>query len=140
MSITQIQSKIDTQAEEFIQRSAAMDALVSDLYAKVKANHLSPESEQAKRYLAKGKLLPRDRISRLIDPGSPFLELSQLAAHQVYDEVVPGAGAITGIGRVNGIECMIVANDSTVKGGTYFPLSVKKHLRALTIAEENRLP
>ena len=77
---------------------------------------------------------------RLIDPGSPFLELSQMAAYQVYEDNVPGAGAITGIGRIHGVECMIVANDSTVKGGTYYPLSCKKHLRALTIAEENRLP
>tara|TARA_R110001592_G_scaffold1001_3_gene5920 strand:+ start:3329 stop:4942 length:1614 start_codon:yes stop_codon:yes gene_type:complete len=140
MGSTQIQSKIDTQSEEFIQRNAAMDALVADLYDKIKANHLKPSDEQAKRHIAKGKLLPRERIARLIDPGSPFLELSQLAAYQVYDEVIPGAGAITGIGRIHGIECMIVANDSTVKGGTYFPLSVKKHLRALTIAEENCLP
>ncbi len=135
-----IQSAIDPHSAEFIQRSQAMELLVSDLYAKIKANQLSPEHPQAQRHLAKGKLLPRDRIARLIDPGSPFLELSQLAAYQVYEEVIPGAGAITGIGRIHGIECMIVANDSTVKGGTYYPLSVKKHLRALTIAEENRLP
>ncbi len=140
MGITQIESKIDTNSETFIQRTAAMDALVADLYDKIKANHLNPTDEQAKRHMDKGKLLPRDRIARLIDPGSPFLELSQLAAYQVYEDVIPGAGAITGIGRIHGIECMIVANDSTVKGGTYFPLSVKKHLRALTIAEENRLP
>ena len=135
-----IQTKIDPNSESFFQRSQAMDALVADLYAKIKANQLSPNDAQAKHHLAKGKLLPRDRIARLIDPGSPFLELSQLAAYQVYEDVIPGAGAITGIGRVHGIECMIVANDSTVKGGTYYPLSVKKHLRALTIAEENRLP
>ncbi|MFV1872162.1 MAG: carboxyl transferase domain-containing protein [Oleiphilus sp.] len=140
MGSTQIHSSVDTQSDTFIERTAAMDALVADLYEKIKGNHLSPDCDAAKRYLAKDKLLPRDRISRLIDPGSPFLELSQLAAYQVYDEVVPGAGAITGIGRIHGVECMIVANDSTVKGGTYFPLSVKKHLRALTIAEENRLP
>lgn len=140
MSSTTIHSKVDPNSETFIQRHKAMEALVKDLYAKIKANQLSPDDAQAKQYLAKGKLLPRDRIARLIDPGSPFLELSQLAAYQVYEDNVPGAGAITGIGRIHGIECMIVANDSTVKGGTYYPLSVKKHLRALTIAEENRLP
>jgi len=138
--MTQIQSKVDTHSQEFIQRSEAMDALVSDLHSKIRANILNGNEEIAKRHQAKGKLLPRERISRLIDPGSPFLELSQLATYQVYEDNVPAAGAITGVGRINGIECMIVANDSTVKGGTYYPLSVKKHLRALTIAEENRLP
>ena len=138
--MTQIQSNINTHSEEFIKRSSAMDALVTDLHAKIKENILTGNEEIAKRHQAKGKLLPRERISRLIDPGSPFLELSQLAAYKVYDDVVPAAGAITGIGQINGIECMIVANDSTVKGGTYYPLSVKKHLRALTIAEENHLP
>ena len=114
MSITQIQSKVDTQSDVFIQRSAAMDALVADLYEKIKANHLNPSDEHAKRHTDKGKLLPRERIARLIDPGSPFLELSQLAAYEVYDDVIPGAGAITGIGVIHGIECMIVANDATV--------------------------
>merc|ERR1711935_1104238 len=90
---------------------------------------------------SRGKLLTRDRIETLIDEGSPFLELSQLAAYDLYgDEVVPAAGIITGIGRVNGVECLIVANDATVKGGTYFPMTVKKHLRAQEIAKENNLP
>ena len=88
----------------------------------------------------RGKLLPRERIDRLLDSGSPFLELSQLAAYGVYGEDVPAAGIIAGIGRVEGVECMIVANDATVKGGSYYPLTVKKHLRAQTIAEQNRLP
>ncbi|KZZ77308.1 methylcrotonoyl-CoA carboxylase, partial [Oleiphilus sp. HI0133] len=92
------------------------------------------------RHRAKGKLLPRERLAHLLDPGTPFLELSALAAHEVYEESVPGAGAICGVGIINGTECMVVVNDSTIKGGTYYPLSVKKHLRALTIAEENRLP
>jgi len=138
--MTQIKSSINTQSKEFISRSAAMDTLVADLHAKLKANILTGKEDSAKRHIAKGKLLPRDRVARLLDPGSPFLELSQMAAYKVYEEDVPAAGAITGIGRIHGIECMIVANDSTVKGGTYYPLSVKKHLRALTIAEENRLP
>ncbi|WP_313646787.1 carboxyl transferase domain-containing protein, partial [Pseudomonas sp.] len=92
------------------------------------------------RHTARGKLLPRERIDRLLDAGSPFLEIGQLAAHEVYGEDVPAAGLIAGIGRVEGVECMIVANDATVKGGSYYPLTVKKHLRAQAIAEQNRLP
>ena len=92
------------------------------------------------RHLARNKLLPRDRVAGLIDPGSPFLELSQLAAYGLYDNEVPAAGIVTGIGRVSGRECVIVANDATVKGGTYFPITVKKHLRAQEIALQNRLP
>src|SRR6202043_925020 len=92
------------------------------------------------RHVSRGKLLPRDRIEALLDPGTPFLELSQLAAHGMYGNAVPSAGIITGIGRVSGRECVIVCNDATVKGGTYFPVTVKKHLRAQEIARENRLP
>src|SRR5947207_9582448 len=92
------------------------------------------------RHVARGKLLPRDRVMRLLDPGSPFLELSPLAANGLYDDAIHGAGIITGIGRVEGRECMIVCNDSTIKGGTYFPMTVKKHLRAQEVARENRLP
>lgn len=89
---------------------------------------------------SRGKLLPRERINKLLDPGSAFLELSSLAGYQLYDEDIPGGGIITGIGRIHGLECMIIANDATVKGGTYYPITVKKHLRAQTIAQENRLP
>jgi 3-methylcrotonyl-CoA carboxylase beta subunit len=92
------------------------------------------------RHVERGKMLVRDRVDRLLDPGSPFLELSPLAAYELYDDVVPAAGIVTGIGRVEGIECMVVANDATVKGGTYYPVTVKKHLRAQQIAAENRLP
>jgi 3-methylcrotonyl-CoA carboxylase beta subunit len=92
------------------------------------------------RHIERGKMLVRDRVDRLLDPGSPFLELSPLAAYELYDDVVPAAGIVTGIGRVEGIECMVVANDATVKGGTYYPVTVKKHLRAQQIAAENRLP
>jgi len=138
--MSQIQSKVDVHSAEFKERKIAMDNLVADLHAKIKANVNSVSKEQVKRHLAKDKLMPRERVARLLDPGAPFLELSQLAAYQVYEDNIPGAGAITGIGRVHGIECMIVANDSTIKGGTYYPLSVKKHLRAQTIAEENNLP
>src|SRR5215831_4286630 len=92
------------------------------------------------RHVERGKVLPRDRVMRLIDPGSPFLELSPLAAYGMYDEAIHAAGLITGIGRVEGSECVIVCNDSTIKGGTYYPVTVKKHLRAQEIARENRLP
>ncbi len=98
-----------------------------------------PEKSR-ERHVGRGKLLPRDRVMNLIDPGSPFLELSPLAANGMYDDAIHGAGLITGIGRVEGHECMVVCNDSTIKGGTYFPVTVKKHLRAQEIARENRLP
>ena len=92
------------------------------------------------KHLSRGKLLPRQRVERLLDPGTPFLELSSLAAHGMYDDQAPAAGIITGIGRVSGRECVIVCNDATVKGGTYYPMTVKKHVRAQEIARENRLP
>jgi len=117
-----------------------MRGLVEDLKSKV-ADIVRGGGEKAReRHLSRGKLLPRDRIDGLLDPGTPFLELSQFAAYQVYDEPVPSAGILTGIGRVSGRECVVIANDATVKGGTYYPLTVKKHLRAQEIARENRLP
>ncbi|WP_414703739.1 carboxyl transferase domain-containing protein [Povalibacter sp.] len=117
-----------------------MRDLVADLRAKV-ADIMAGGGEAARaKHTARGKLLPRERIRQLLDPGSPFLELSQFAAYRVYDDAVPAAGVITGIGRVAGQECVIVANDATVKGGTYYPLTVKKHLRAQEIASQNRLP
>ncbi|MBW8299594.1 MAG: methylcrotonoyl-CoA carboxylase [Hydrogenophaga sp.] len=120
--------------------TAFMRGLVEDLRAKVAEIALGGGETARQRHLSRGKLLPRDRIDGLLDPGTPFLELSQFAAYGVYDEAVPAAGILTGIGRVSGRECMIVANDPTVKGGTYYPLTVKKHLRAQEIARENRLP
>ena len=138
--MTLIRSNIDIHDKEFSNRRKAMDALVEDLQEKISSSVNAASPETVKRHLAKGKLMPRERVARLLDPGAPFIELSQLAAYGVYDEDIPAAGAITGIGRIHGIECIIIANDSTIKGGTYYPLSVKKHLRALTIAEENRLP
>ncbi|MGH3454356.1 MAG: carboxyl transferase domain-containing protein, partial [Nocardioidaceae bacterium] len=92
------------------------------------------------KHTARGKLLVRDRVDRLLDPGSPFLELSPLAAYGMYDDAVPAAGIVTGIGRINGRECVVVANDATVKGGTYYPITVKKHLRAQQVAADNQLP
>jgi 3-methylcrotonyl-CoA carboxylase beta subunit len=119
---------------------AAMQALVDDLRAKAALIAQGGGEKARARHTARGKLLPRERIERLIDPGTPFLELSQFAAFEVYPDPVPAAGLVTGIGRVSGQECAVIANDATVKGGTYFPLTVKKHLRAQEIAQENRLP
>jgi 3-methylcrotonyl-CoA carboxylase beta subunit len=117
-----------------------MRALVADLKEKVNAVGGGGGAEARAKHTARGKLLPRDRVQMLLDPGTPFLELSQLAAYGMYDDAAPCAGIITGVGRVAGRECVIVCNDATVKGGTYFPMTVKKHLRAQEIARENRLP
>jgi len=114
--------------------------LVAELNAKLAAAALGGNERSRERHVARGKLLPRDRVDRLLDPGSPFLELAPLAADGMYDDECPGAGIITGIGRVAGRECVIVANDATVKGGTYYPVTVKKHLRAQEVALGNRLP
>ncbi|MCG8535196.1 MAG: methylcrotonoyl-CoA carboxylase [Pseudomonadales bacterium] len=138
--MTILESKINTNSQDFQSNKSAMETLVSDLQSQVKNIQRGGGEKAQQKHLARGKLLPRERVARLLDPGSPFLELSQLAAHEVYGEDVPAAGVIAGIGRIQGIECMIVANDATVKGGSYYPLSVKKHLRAQTIAEQNFLP
>lgn len=135
-----IKSKVNTHSETFNQRQLAMAELINKLDSIVDDIKLGGGDASLKKHLSKGKLPPRERVAKLLDPGTPFLEICQLAAHEVYDEKVPAAGVIAGIGRVEGIECMIVANDSTVKGGTYYPLSVKKHIRAQTIAEDNGLP
>ncbi|MBN9029886.1 MAG: methylcrotonoyl-CoA carboxylase [Rhizobiales bacterium] len=120
--------------------AATLRALVEDLRAKVAEISKGGGEKARERHVGRGKLLPRERIEALLDPGTPFLELSQFAAYGVYEEPVPAAGILTGIGRVAGRECVIIANDATVKGGTYYPLTVKKHLRAQEIARENRLP
>jgi 3-methylcrotonyl-CoA carboxylase beta subunit len=117
-----------------------MQALVSDLRAKVEGISQGGGEHARERHVARGKLPVRERIRLLLDAGSPFLEFSQLAAFQVYDDDIPAAGIVTGIGRVAGRECVVIANDATVKGGTYYPITVKKHLRAQAVAEENRLP
>ncbi len=135
-----LKSQIDTRSDEFKANATAMAELVDQLDAVAAKTCEGGGATARKRHLARGKMLPRERIDALIDPGSPFLELSQLAAHGVYDEDVPSAGIITGIGSVSGRECIIVANDATVKGGTYYPLTVKKHIRAQEIARENNLP
>jgi 3-methylcrotonyl-CoA carboxylase beta subunit len=138
--MTQLKSAINTHSHIFQENSAAMQALVDDLRAKIAVIAQGGSEKARKLHLERGKLLARDRIEQLLDPGSAFLEFSQLAAYQVYEDDVPAAGLITGIGRINGIECVIVANDATVKGGTYYPLAIKKHLRAQEIAEANHLP
>src|SRR5512138_675950 len=117
-----------------------MAALVADLRDKLAAIEGGGGESARARHASRGKLLPRDRVRALIDPGSPFLELSQLAAYGMYDDNIASAGIVTGIGRVAGRECVIVCNDATVKGGTYYPMTVKKHLRAQEIARENALP
>ncbi|NYT24583.1 methylcrotonoyl-CoA carboxylase [Alcaligenaceae bacterium] len=135
-----IESNINTRSAAFTENAQAMRALVDDLREKL-ARYAQGGGQAARdKHLARGKLLPRDRVERLLDPGSPFLEFSPLAAHDMYDNAAPGAGIITGIGRVAGQECLIVCNDATVKGGTYYPVTVKKHLRAQEIAQQNQLP
>lgn len=131
---------INPRSPEFQENKAHMEALVADLRAKVDIIRQGGGDQAQARHLSKGKLLPRGRIEELLDKGSPFLELSQFAAYETYPDPVPGAGIITGIGRIQHQECMIIANDPTVKGGAYYPLTVKKHLRAQEIAAENHLP
>ena len=135
-----IHSKLNARSEEFRANAAAMGALVADLRDKVARIGQGGGKAARDKHLARGKLLPRERVRQLLDVGSPFLELSQLAAWGMYNDESPGAGIITGIGRVSGRECVVVANDATVKGGTYYPMTVKKHLRAQEIALQNRLP
>lgn len=131
---------IDRSSEVFSSNSTAMDALLSDLQSHINKILAGGGPEAVKRNRSRNKLLPRERIDRLLDPGSSFLELSQLAGHELYDEPLPSGGIITGIGPVHGKLCMFVANDPTVKGGTYYPITVKKHLRAQEIAAECKLP
>ncbi|MCL6678397.1 methylcrotonoyl-CoA carboxylase [Sphingomonas sp. RG327] len=140
MSAPKIETKIDSGGEEFRSRYDHNRALVEKLRADVADAAKGGSEKHRERHVSRGKLLPRDRVERLLDPGSPFLEIGQLAACDMYEGEVPGAGLIAGIGRVSGKQAMIVCNDATVKGGTYYPLTVKKHLRAQEIAEQNRLP
>ncbi len=135
-----ITSAIDLKSEAFVANAKTNRALVEQLRERTAQAALGGSAESRARHTGRGKLLPRDRVMRLIDPGSPFLEVGQLAAFGVHDGEAPGAGMITGLGRVSGREAVIVANDATVKGGAYFPMTVKKHLRAQEIAQQNRLP
>ncbi len=135
-----LHTQINTRSPEFAANREAMLTQVNDLRTLLGRVSEGGGEKAQQRHVARGKLLVRDRINTLLDPGSPFLEVGQLVAHEVYGEEVPAAGLVAGIGRVEGVECMIIANDATVKGGSYYPLTVKKHLRAQTIAQQNRLP
>ena len=140
MSAPVLDTKVSAESETFRANAAHNRALAERLRADVAQAALGGSEKSRERHVSRGKLLPRDRVERLLDPGSPFLEIGQLAANDLYEGEVPGAGMIAGIGRVSGRTVMIVCNDATVKGGTYYPMTVKKHLRAQEIAEANRLP
>jgi 3-methylcrotonyl-CoA carboxylase beta subunit len=138
--VPQLNSSLSPNAPAFKSNAAAMAALVDELRTRQQIAALGGDERARKRHTERGKLLPRERVERLLDPGAPFLELSPLAAFGMYEGDIHAAGIITGIGRVSGRECVIVCNDATIKGGTYYPVTVKKHLRAQEIARENRLP
>ncbi|XP_047273426.1 methylcrotonoyl-CoA carboxylase beta chain, mitochondrial isoform X5 [Homo sapiens] len=140
-SVASLGTQPDLGSALYQENYKQMKALVNQLHERVEHIKLGGGEKARALHISRGKLLPRERIDNLIDPGSPFLELSQFAGYQLYDnEEVPGGGIITGIGRVSGVECMIIANDATVKGGAYYPVTVKKQLRAQEIAMQNRLP
>ncbi|MEO9968951.1 MAG: carboxyl transferase domain-containing protein [Hyphomonadaceae bacterium] len=135
-----LKSKLDPASAGFAANAKAMAKLVEELGEKTATVHQGGSERARERHVARGKLLPRERVERLLDPGTPFLEIGALAANGMYEDAAPGAGIITGIGRVEGRECVVVCNDATVKGGTYYPMTVKKHLRAQEIALQNHLP
>jgi len=135
-----LKSQVDTRSPEFRANAEAMRTLVEDLRAKAQEAEEGGGAAARDKHTARGKLLPRERVGQLLDPGAPFLEIGQLAANGMYAGEAPSAGVIAGIGRIQGVDCMVVANDATVKGGSYFPMTVKKHLRAQEIAEQNHLP
>lgn len=140
-AISRLQTNVDPSSDEYKENQEHMSAVMSrmqELSQKIQRG--GPEKAREK-HLARKKMLPRDRVTALIDPGTTFLELSPMAGHELYPEAdVPAGGIITGVGVVEGVTCVIVANDSTVKGGTYYPITVKKHLRAQAVAQENKLP
>ena len=140
MSETQLRTKCNRSSETFKHNATVQRAASEDLRTRLQRSRIGGPESSRQRQTDRGKLLARIRVDELLDKGSPFLELSPLAATSMYNDEAPGAGIITGIGRVSGRECMIVANDATVKGGTYYPMTVKKHLRAQEVAQENRLP
>lgn len=140
MKSRSLKTLIEPQSKAFQENARAMRALVDDLREKIAEAEAGGDEKSRARHVERGKMLPRERVKNLLDPGAPFLELSPLAGYGLYEEAVPCGGIVTGIGRVEGTECMIVANDATVKGGTYYPITVKKHVRAQEIAEANHLP
>ncbi|KAJ1917318.1 Methylcrotonoyl-CoA carboxylase beta chain, mitochondrial [Mycoemilia scoparia] len=135
-----IPNTVNTRSKEFKENAENMNELIKELDKDISKVLEGGGEKPREKHVSRGKLLPRDRIKNLLDASSPFLELSQMAGYKLYDDEVPAGGIITGIGRIEGVECMVVANDATVKGGTYYPITVKKHLRAQEIAKENRLP
>ena len=138
--MTVLETQLNPRSADFQANAQAMRSLVDDLNARI-AQVAQGGGEAARaKHTARGKLLPRDRVQMLLDPGTPFLELAPLAALDMYNNEAPCAGLIAGIGRIEGVDCMIVCNDATVKGGTYYPITVKKHLRAQEVAQQNRLP
>src|SRR6185437_2553756 len=139
-SMASLSTRVDVHSQEYRDNERVMGELAADLRRQVARAALGGSAAALKKHRAAGKLTARERIGVLLDTGSPFLELSQLAAHGLYGGEIACAGIVTGIGRISGRECVVVANDPTVKGGTYYPLTVKKHLRAQEIARENRLP
>src|SRR5260221_2720999 len=138
--MARIEDKVDRRSASFQENAAALQAAVADLTVKTQGIARGGGDHARQRHLDRGKLLPRDRIRTLLDQGSPFLEFSQFARWEMYDDTIPAAGIITGIGRVVGQECDVVANDATVKGGTYYPVTMKRHLRAQAMARDNHLP
>ena len=138
--MSQLTSAIDTKSDSFRENAAAMDGLLEELRSKTAEAAMGGSERSREKHLSRGKLLPRERVERLLDPGAPFLEIGALAANGMYEGNVHGAGVIAGIGRVEGREVMVVCNDPTIKGGAYYPMTVKKHLRAQEIAMQNRLP
>ncbi|TNM89490.1 hypothetical protein fugu_003724 [Takifugu bimaculatus] len=139
--VARIGSQPDKQSSEYQENYDRMQVLVDELKVRTEKIKLGGGEKARRLHTSRGKLLPRERVDRLLDPGTPFLEFSQFAAHELYGkEEVPAGGILTGIGRVSGVECVVVANDATVKGGTYYPITVKKHLRAQEIAQQNHLP
>ncbi len=135
-----IHTQVQVRSAEAAANAAAMQAAVDDLRLQIQSVANGGGEAARAKHVGRGKLLPRDRVQMLLDPGTPFLELSPLAAYAMYNGDAPGAGVITGIGRVSGVDCLIVCNDATVKGGTYYPMTVKKHVRAQEIAQQNNLP
>src|SRR5690625_3641841 len=138
--MSRIESQVNRRDDDFVTRDRHHRELAQALRDTLEQTALGGAQKYRDRHVARGKLLPRERVRTLLDPGSPFLEVAPLAAHGMYNNDAPGAGIIAGVGRVSGTECMVVANDATVKGGTYYPMTVKKHLRAQEIALENNLP
>ncbi len=139
-AISILPTNVDPSSPEYQENAQSMGEVISRFEELTKKVRQGGPPKAREKHLARKKMLPRDRITALVDPGTGFLELSQLAGEGLYGEDVPSGGIITGVGVVEGVTCMIVANDSTVKGGTYYPITVKKHLRAQAIAKENKLP